>query len=254
MRLSCRPLCVALLLSAVLGACYSGSLPQKRGSRPLTMPRGEHELVFGPSIQSTTPGDDPVLLGYRVGLTDRLELTNLTSLAYRFPIADRSELRLDAGAIGYFSRSFLVEYSGDPREPSRRIESAGFYATAITAKVDLGNEVHAIYSLRVTGSDSSLYGKRIDTGSFGAVAIYDGFGRLSIALPIATSYGLNRDRRSEIVGGVTIGGFGPSVPVIPVFSYVTTKQLDVFLSPAIRLSANLNLTLSASIGINWHWD
>ncbi len=146
MRLSCRPLSVALLLSTVLGACHTGSLPQKRGSRPLTMPRGEHELVFGPLVKSTTPGGEPILLGYRVGLTDRLELTNFTSLSYRFPITDRSELRLDIGAIGYLRRSFSVEYSGVPRDPGHRDERAGFYSTAITAKFDLGNEVHAIYS------------------------------------------------------------------------------------------------------------
>ena len=120
------------------------------------MPQGEHQLVFGPVLQSTTPGSDPVLFGYRVGLTDRLELTNFASLAYRVPIGRRTELRFEAGAIGYINRRFRLEYSGDPRDLSIEAESAFFYAAGVTAKFDLGNAVHAIYSLRAIGSDSSL--------------------------------------------------------------------------------------------------
>ena len=253
--------CLLAIAASVMlvTACRSsnGSLPVKRGARPLTMPDGEHQLVFGGGPLIGAEADSTVLgPSYRYGITDRLEL-NLGGLAYRMPLGKHSEIRVKANLLAFVSRTFAADYSGDPREMSIKREKATFYGSSITTRTFLGNNVTAFASLSVGGYYSTLYGANVNRGTLSGAFVYDGYwgGKLSLGFPFAVTRGVKHDNREEATGSITLGGYNIFGAGAPIASVRVTKQLDLFTAPFLRFDVeDIDLTGGILSGVDWHWD
>ncbi len=218
------------------------------------MPAGEHQILFGAGLSANRKSVSFVP-SYRFGLTDNLELNNLFGLAYRIRLDERTEIRLNANLAGYLGRTFEAEYSGDPRNTSTRSETATFHTTGITSHTQLGNGVAAFAGLQVLASYSTLYGAKVNGARLTGAVTYDGFGWISLALPVGISRGVNRDDRDESTGGISVGVVDSVGQYLPIASFVVTERLDLFVAPYLSYGVkNLSVEAGSLVGFDWHWD
>jgi len=253
---------LAAMSVALASGCRprTGGLPLKVGKRALTIPNDEYQLVVVPfakvvNDRHNDSTDLPQAFSLRYGITDRLEIFNLTSLAYRVALHSNIQLRFHAGlkSTGQVVTT-IYGYSGDPREQPFPEVHAYWGRAGLTARIDVGNDTTLLAAFEIDPyiiPDLDLQ----ETGEvYSGAIVFDRLDWVSLALPVrVTNRVIQRGRNStkEIV----LGGFADLPTPVGMFAVHVHPQVDILVSPRLAYDANrLDVTLGGSFGIDWRWD
>lgn len=111
--------------------CAAGSMPLAVSQRPLTVPKGEHQIAAEVGIKRRVPPRfitrNSAIGGgvYRYGLTDHLEVMVPPGLGYRID-SGPAQLRLTGAFVGVGSYWHGGDWPEDPREHSRWVKRLQF--------------------------------------------------------------------------------------------------------------------------------